>query len=292
MLHSNATRSKECYRTYNSLFTVLTDESLVDETLSHAMAAATEHGAHLDVLCLGVDRSQSGYYYAGASAIVLQETIARAQEEAEAIEAKARKVLGGSALRWSVEAGVSQLADLGRHVAARARFSDMVILPQPYAEGRGAELEPVTESALFEGRTPVMVTPKKSAPVTPPARIMLGWTQSSEALGAVRAALPLLKRADLVHVVVIDPPSHGPNRSDPGGLLSQYLARHGVKVEIDVLSKTLPRVSDVMRRHVTDIDADMIVMGAYGHSRFREAILGGATRNMLETCEVPVFMAH
>lgn len=278
--------------TYNSLFTVLTDESLVDETLDHAMAAATEHEAHLDVLCLGVDRSQSGYYYAGASAIVLQETIARAQEESEAIEANARKVLGGSALRWGVEVGVSQLADLGRHVAARARFSDMVILPQPYGEGRGAELEPVTESALFEGRTPVMVTPKKSAPVTRPARIMLGWNESSEALGAVRAALPLLKRADVVHVVVIDPPSHGPNRSDPGGLLSQYLARHGVKVEIDVLSKTLPRVSDVLLRHAGDMDADMVVMGAYGHSRFREAIFGGATRYMLEQANLPVFMAH
>jgi nucleotide-binding universal stress UspA family protein len=278
--------------TYNSLFTVLTDESLVDETLAHAVAAATEHEAHLDVLCLGVDRSQSGYYYAGASAIVLQETIARAQEEAEAIEAKARKALDGSSLRWAVESGVSQLADLGRHVAARARFSDLVILPQPYGEGRGAELEPVTESALFEGRTPVLVVPQGGAVITRPKRIMLGWNESSEALGAVRAALPLLKGADVVHVVVIDPPSHGPNRSDPGGLLSQYLARHGVKVEIDVLSKTLPRVSDVLLRHASDMDADMVVMGAYGHSRFREAIFGGATRYMLEQATLPVFMAH
>ncbi|MGX0877214.1 nucleotide-binding universal stress UspA family protein [Roseovarius sp. MBR-154] len=278
--------------TYNSLFTVLTDESLVEETLDHAVAAATTHEAHLDVLCLGVDRSQSGYYYAGASAIVLQETIARAQEEAETIEAKARKFLDGSAVRWSVEAGVSQLADLGRHVAARARFSDLVILPQPYGEGRGAELEPVTESALFEGRTPVMVVPQGRAVVTRPKRVLLGWNESNEALGAVRAALPLLKGADVVHVVVIDPPSHGPNRSDPGGLLSQYLARHGVKVEIDVLSKTLPRISDVLLRHAGDMDADMVVMGAYGHSRFREAIFGGATRYMLEQATLPVFMAH
>ncbi|WP_297773138.1 universal stress protein [uncultured Roseovarius sp.] len=278
--------------TYNSLFSVLTDESLVEETLAHAVAAATEYDAHLDVLCLGVDRSQSGYYYAGASAILLQETIARAQEDAEAIEARAREVLGGSALRWSVESGVSQLADMGRHVAVRARFSDLVILPQPYGDGRGAELEPVTESALFEGRTPVLVAPSGCAPVPRPARIMLGWNESSEALGAVRAALPLLKAADVVHVVVIDPPTHGPNRSDPGGLLSQYLARHDVKVEIDVLSKTLPRVSDVLLRHAGDMDADMVVMGAYGHSRFREAIFGGATRYMLEQAKIPVFMAH
>ena len=108
----------------------------------------------------------------------------------------------------------------------------------------------------------------------------------------IRAALPLLRAAEIVHVVVIDPPVHGPNRSDPGGLLSQYLARHGVKVEIDVLSKTLPRVSDVLLRHVTDMDANMVVMGAYGHSRFREAIFGGATRYMLEQATVPVFIAH
>ncbi|MAU51844.1 MAG: universal stress protein [Roseovarius sp.] len=278
--------------TYNTLFTVLTDPALVDETLTHAIAMAEAHDAHLDVLCLGVDRSQTGYYYAGASAIVLQETIARAQQEAEEVETLARKRLDGEALRWTLDSGVSQLADLGRHVAARARFSDLVVLPQPYGAGRGAELEPVTESALFEGRTPVLVAPAGTRPVPKPGRILLGWNESSEALGATRAALPLLRAAEIVHVVVIDPPVHGPNRSDPGGLLSQYLARHGVKVEIDVLSKTLPRVSDVLLRHVTDMDADMVVMGAYGHSRFREAIFGGATRYMLEQATVPVFMAH
>ncbi|MBQ0810101.1 universal stress protein [Roseovarius sp.] len=278
--------------TYNSLFSVLTDESLVEETLTHATSMATRHDAHLDVLCLGVDRSQSGYYYSGASAIVLQETIARAQEEAAAIEAKARALLKNSSLRWGIESGVCQLADLGRHVATRARFSDLVILPQPYGKGRGAELEPVTESALFEGCTPVLIAPAGGTPVPNPGRIMVGWNESTEALGAVRAALPLLKTAEVVHVVVIDPPTHGPNRSDPGGLLSQYLSRHGVKVEIDVLAKTLPRVSDVLLRHVRDMDADMVVMGAYGHSRFREAIFGGATRYMLEQASVPVFMAH
>jgi len=278
--------------TYNSLFTVLTDPALIEETLDHAMAAARAYDAHLDVLCLGVDRSQTGYYYAGASAIVLQETIARAQNEAEEVEALARKTLEGSALRWAAESGVSQLADLGRHVAARVRFSDLVILPRPYGEGRGPELEPITESSLFEGRTPVLVAPAGAAPMPNPRRILLAWNESSEALGATRAALPLLRAAESVHVVVIDPPVHGPNRSDPGGLVSQYIARHGVKAEIDVLSKTLPRISDVLIRHAGDMDADMIVMGAYGHSRFREAIFGGATRYMLEKAPVPVFMAH
>ena len=278
--------------TYNSLFTVLTDPALVDETLTHAIAVAEASDAHLDVLCLGVDRSQTGYYYAGASAVVLQETITRAQDEATEIDGLVRARLGTETIRWAAEKGVAQLADIGRHVAARSRFSDLVTLPQPYGEGRGAELEAVTEAALFEGRTPVLVASAGQAPAPVPKRIMLGWNESPESLSAARAALPLLRAADVVHIVIIDPPSHGPNRSDPGGLLAQYLSRHSIKTEIDVLSKTLPRVSDVLLRHVTDMDADIVVMGAYGHSRFREAIFGGATRYMLEQATVPVFMAH
>ncbi len=277
---------------YKSLFSVLTDESLAGPVLSQAARLAEMNDAHLEALCMGVDRSQTGYYYAGANAMILQESIARAQEEAEAVESRAREILGPWDVRWSTENGVAQLADIGRHVAARARFSDLVVLPRPYGDNRGVELEPVLEAALFEGRTPVLVVPDEKTEVTVPKKIVLAWNESSEALSAARAALPLLKAADSVHVVVIDPPTHGPNRSDPGGLLSQYISRHGVKVEIDVLSKTMPRVSDVLLRHTKDIEAELVVMGAYGKSRFREAILGGATRYMLEQSEVPVFMAH
>lgn len=278
--------------TFNCLFSVLTDEGAVDDVLAHALAMANTHDAHLDVLCLGVDRSQAGYYYAGASAIVLQETITRAHEDSEAIEAKVKHMLEGSGIRWASECGVAQMSDLGRHVATRARFSDLAILPRPYGDGLGVELEPVTEATLFEGHTPALVVPQGSPQNPQPKRIMIGWNESIEAINAVRAAMPLLRDADEVHVVVIDPPAHGPSRSDPGGMLSQYLARHDVKVEIDVLSKTLPRVSDVIIRHATDLDADLIVMGAYGHSRFRESIFGGATRSMLEQSALPVLMAH
>jgi nucleotide-binding universal stress UspA family protein len=277
---------------FKTLFTVLTDPAFAESTLAHGIAIANVVDAHLDVLCLGVDRSQTGYYYAGANAMVLQETINRAEEEAKSVEKTAQEILTGSNIRWSTDTGVAQLADLGRHVAGRARFSDLAILPQPYGKKRGAELEPVVEAAMFEGQTPVLVVPDKGDPAPQPKTVMIGWNESAEALNAVRAALPVLKGADKVHVVIIDPPAHGPNRSDPGGMLSQYLSRHGIHVEVDVLSKTLPRVSDVLMRHAGDIQAELIVMGAYGHSRFREAILGGATRYMLEQAKLPVFMAH
>jgi nucleotide-binding universal stress UspA family protein len=108
----------------------------------------------------------------------------------------------------------------------------------------------------------------------------------------VRAALPILKESEVVNIAIINPPTHAPDRSDPGGALSQMLSRHGVHAEVAVLAKSLPRISDVIARHVSDQNADLLVMGAYGHSRFRESILGGATRNMLKMAETPVLMAH
>lgn len=278
--------------TYKSLLTVLTDDKIADAPLNHMIALAEAQDAHAEALCLGVDRTQTGYYYAGASAMVLQETLSRANAEAAELLAKANKVLGQSGVRWSAEEGIAQIADLGRHVAYRARFADLVVMPHPYGENRGAEVEPVIEAAMFDAGVPVLVVPDKGTPKPAPKTVLVAWNESRESLRAIKLALPFLAAADCVRIVVIDPPAHGPERSDPGGMLSQMLARHGAQCEIDVLSKTMPRVSDILNRHAADTDADMIVMGAYGHSRFREAILGGATRNMLEKSDVPVFMAH
>ncbi|WP_170427373.1 universal stress protein [Ruegeria arenilitoris] len=277
---------------YKSLLTVVTDAEQSKPALAQMVALADGQDAHADALCLGVDRSQAGYYYAGANALVLQETLSRANAEADELLVHTKDYLGKSGIRWSAESGVAQIADIGRHVAHRARFSDLVVLPQPYGKDRGAESEPIVEAAMFEGHAPVLVTPENATPFQRPGTILIGWNESVEAMRAIRRALPFLVQADVVRIVVIDPPRHGPDRSDPGGLLSQMLARHGAKCEIDVLSKTMTRVSDILNRHAADSEADMIVMGAYGHSRFREAILGGATRNMLEQASVPVFMAH
>ncbi|OED50404.1 universal stress protein [Rhodobacteraceae bacterium (ex Bugula neritina AB1)] len=277
---------------YKSLLTVLTAAETAAPPLAQIAALAEHFGAHADALCLGVDRTQTGYYYAGANALVLQETLARARDEAEKVQAQADATLKQAGAAFGTDNGVAQIADIGRHVAQAARFSDLVVLGQPYGEGKRAEAEPIVESALFEGRAPVLVVPDDTAPLTQPKTVLAAWNESIEAMTAIRRAMPFLQSADLVRIAVIDPPQHGPERSDPGGMLAQMLSRHGVTCEIDVLSKTLPRVSDVLNRHAADTAAELIVMGAYGHSRFREAILGGATRNMLEQAAVPVLMAH
>lgn len=277
---------------YKTLLTIVTDVAAAKAQLDAAVAVARQEDAHLDVLCMGVDRTQTGYYYAGATAFVQQETLDRAQEEAREIETAVKARLEAEDIRWSAEAVVVQIGAIATVAGLRARFADLVIMGRPYGKGRGQEIEAAIEAALFEGQVPVMIVPDGYAGTLGARRVVVAWNQSNEAMSAIRKAMPFLKAAELVDITVIDPPPHGPERSDPGGQLSQMLARHGVHAEVSVLAKTMPRVSDVLNRHVRETEADMIVMGAYGHSRFREAILGGATRHMLELAEVPVLMAH
>ena len=279
---------------FKSILTVVTNIDQAESAVKAASAITRQNDAHLDILVLGVDRTQVGYSYVGSGAVLMQAAMERAELEANEIEARVSKVLAAepSELRASVETGVTQIGLLNELIAQYARFADLVVLPKPYGRTRSGEAETVVESSLFEGNAPVLIIPEEGLPSATPRRIVIAWNQSSEAMASVRRALPLLKSADLVSVTVIDPPPHGPERSDPGGMLCQMLVRHGVKAEVSVLAKTMPRISEVLARHACDIDADMVVMGAYGHSRFREAILGGATRNTLEKTALPIFMAH
>ncbi|MGB1035312.1 MAG: universal stress protein, partial [Primorskyibacter sp.] len=117
---------------YKAILTVQTDLHHMAHILGQAEVLAGAYDAHLEALCIGVDRSQTGYYYAGASAMIVQETLGRASQEAGAMAAAAGAQLKGLAGRWAVQKGVAQLADIGRHVSQAARFADLVVLPQPY----------------------------------------------------------------------------------------------------------------------------------------------------------------
>ncbi|MEC7763076.1 MAG: universal stress protein [Pseudomonadota bacterium] len=279
-------------KAYRTITTVVTDPADLTAAFDAATRITAANEAHLDVICLGLDRTQPGFYYAGATAVVMQDSLDQAREDAVALENQVRAKLEGSTFNWSVTGLSAQMVAVNHLIALRTRFSDLVVLSQPYAKGRGQDLELISEAAMFEGDVPVLIQPDTHDLPERADRILIGWNESREALRAVKAALPFLKAASTVNIAIIDPPKHGPERSDPGGPLSQFLARHGVKAELSVLSKTMPRVADVLSRHANDIDADMIVMGAYSHSRFRESILGGATRNMLELTERPLLLTH
>jgi nucleotide-binding universal stress UspA family protein len=279
---------------YKSILTAAAATAALPHTIRAAAQVCAAYDAHLDILALGIDRMQAGYSYMGLDMASVQVALERAEKDARSVEAAALAAVQAETptLRAAVEAMTVQQAAISQVLGRRAQFADLVILPRPYGGPDEGGSEAILEAALFEGRAAVLILPENGKVVANPKHAVVAWNQSGEAMAAVRRALPMLRQANTVTICVIDPPTHGPERSDPGGLLCQMLVRHGVKAEVTVLARTLPKPSDVLLRHVVDQDADLLVMGAYGHSRLREAILGGATRDVLEHATVPVLMAH
>jgi nucleotide-binding universal stress UspA family protein len=149
--------------------------------------------------------------------------------------------------------------------------------------------ELMIESVLFEGGVPVLVVPYIGGTL-PLKNVMVAWDGSPTASRAVHAALPMLQMADKVTVVMVDTGkrTHG----EPGSDIATYLARHGLDVTIDVVPRPSGGVADAILNYVSDQNVDLVVMGGYGHSRMREFLFGGATREILASMTVPVLMAH
>ena len=139
----------------------------------------------------------------------------------------------------------------------------------------------------------MLLLPKGPVSFPDAKRVMIGWDASVEASKAVRDAIGLMKAADEVHAVLIDPvPSfegHGP---EPGADLGAYLGRHGIAAVIHRLPREGKETGEVLRRTAVDLAADLMVMGGFGHSRLRERIFGGTTTSTMKNPVVPVLMAH
>ncbi|NNE79848.1 MAG: universal stress protein [Silicimonas sp.] len=276
---------------YKTLVTMFRNPELDGAHLAAALELAEREGAHLNVLALGIERLPPETYFGGGTSILVQGAMSDALDDLAEAEAGAKAVLDNTTVPWGMQTIAAPVGSVAQVLARFAALSDLVVMPQPYGPGRNAEDVAVVEAALFSSRTPMLVMPKGASSCPDGKKIVIAWNQSTEALAAIRAALPMLKRAAEVDIAVVDP-SQADGMADPGTQLAELLSRHGVTVEISVVAKTMPKVSEVILRHIDDLGADMLVMGAYGHSRFRESILGGTTRNMLEESEVPVLMAH
>jgi nucleotide-binding universal stress UspA family protein len=277
---------------YRTLLTVIYSSEACAAQIAAGAQLARRLDAHLDILCLGIDEVQVGYYFAGADAVLQQTSIAMAREKAEALQSAAEAAVVAEDVRWSAQAMVTQFGVLTEVVARAAMFSDLVVQPLPLGDLGGDAAVAIVEAALFAGQSPVLLLPAAELSPEFPRRAVVGWNSGVEAMSAVRAALPALKLAGSASVAMIDPPVRAADQSAPGQRLCTMLDRHGIRAEVALLPKTKPRVSDVLMDHVEGQDADLLVTGAYGHSRFREAILGGATRELMSRARVPLLMAH
>lgn len=181
----------------------------------------------------------------------------------------------------------------GMGISMQARYADLVIIsqtdPDEFLPRRRADF---TDYVVLNAPRPVLVVPLGAIPATLGQRITVAWNGSAEAVRAIASALPLLQRAQRVDVVVFDAGTnanlHG---DDPGADIALYLARHGVPVELSCAVAGIDEAASLLS-FAAKKDADLIVMGAYGHSRFREILLGGMTRGALASSDIPLWMSH
>jgi nucleotide-binding universal stress UspA family protein len=186
------------------------------------------------------------------------------------------------------DAGSSTVA---RVVTRQARTADLVIASQTASDWKGSlDLDIADRLALESGR-PVLIIPNTGAHPPIPKRIVVGWTDRREATRAAFDALPLLRRADKVTVVEIDP-EPGQAATESRTALCATLTHHGVTCEAETAVSRHGNAGDALLAYCERTRADFLVMGCYGHSRLREFVLGGATRHLLAGMTLPVLMSH
>ena len=263
-----------------------------DRDLQTAIGLCQETGAHLSVLVVALAAPPPiGEYAAVVSDAWLEEREAdmnRLRETAAKMTAR----LADTDISADVDSTYSEIAWADEVIGRRARYADLTVLGPDLLTG--ADLRNAALSgALFESAKPVLIVPEGRAPTLRPKRVLVAWDSRPEAVRAVREALDLLAGAEDVRVVLVDPQASDlGNGPEPGADIATYLTRHGVKVSVDRLPSSGQSVATVLKQHATDMDADLIVMGGYGHSRLRERIFGGVTRSMLDEPVLPMLMAR
>ncbi len=248
--------------------------------------------AHLSVLVMALAAPPPiGEYAAVMSDGWMQER----QADQRHLKARTEEIsafVAASPVSGDVVSDYTEVSWADEMIGRRARYADLT-LAGPELLASETLRQKIIEGALFWSGKPLLLAPENTQPSLNPKRILVAWDTRIEATRAVREALDLLAAADEVHLAIVDPVEgerfHG---EEPGADVASFLARHGVKVTIDRLPSGNHSVADVLRRHAVDTGAEMLVMGAYGHSRLRERIFGGVTRSMLENPPLPVFLAR
>ncbi len=268
--------------------------------LAAALSVARQFSAHVDVMHVRADpRTMIPYIGEGMSGVLVEEMMASAEQQATERAARARKLFDD----WRAQEGLplaEQPGDgpgcawvelVGRAdvmVARRGRLADLIVVSRPSGEDVAATATETLEAALLESGRPLLVAAAAPAE-TLGRRIAIAWNGSAEAARAVGAALPLLADAGSVSVIAVGdtaPPEAG------GDALVAYLARHAIEARLNSVEAGGAPVGKTLLAEAEGARADLLVMGAYTHSRLRELVFGGVTREVLGAADLPVLMAH
>jgi nucleotide-binding universal stress UspA family protein len=223
----------------------------------------------------------------GMSGAMVEQMMSAMAQTVESRAAKAREAYqqvcasAGIAAVWRESTG--RETDI---VASAGRLVDLIIIGRPDAETE-TPLAATLDAALFDTGRPVLVAPS-TAPAAVGSRVLIAWNGSAQAARVVAGALPFLRQAEQVTVVTVGEIGRSPSATD----LVAYLGRHDVRATHAALAADHNPVGAVLLKHAKQVQADLLVIGAYGHSRLREMILGGATRDVLGVADVALLMAH
>lgn len=253
-----------------------------------AAAIAREHGAHLvGAAMTGISR----YIFHGSNVDItrtvldtqLQLLVDGANAALKRFEAIAAGLEGVSFEKRLVD------DDDGPGLAVQARYADLVVVSQSDPGIPLTRIAPdLPAYVMLHSACPVLITPFSGAPAAVGTHPLVAWDESVQSSRAVASAVPLLQRARKASLVVFNA---GLEPLLAGADIALYLARHGVNVEV-LREETDNEIGFALLELAGRLGADLLVMGGYGHARFREVVLGGVTQTMLTNMTIPVLMSH
>ena len=259
--------------------------------LDIAAELARQHGAHLtalQVIDVALPVMAMGD---GGGGAVIAELMEQMRQSALAAGVKLKVAFEAALAREGIMGEWRQVEGTTQEILAlHGRYADLLVLGQDDPESDSAGL---LEAMVFDCGQPVLAIPFAGSFKTIGKRVLVGWNASREASRALHDALPLIAKAETATVFLANPKRGlGGHGEEPGADIARHLARHGMKVEVAMAIADDVPDSALLLNHASDMGADLLVMGAYGHSRLREFILGGMTRSLLREMTVPVLLSH
>lgn len=273
---------------YKTIVVHVDDSAAMEARLRAAAQLANLHEAHL-VGSAATGLSWPAYaLLTGSMAVApieeFNEMCAGARASLRAFAERARQLGVASSEERLVE------DEHGRALLLQSRYADLVVTSQD--TGARDTARGLPQYVALHGARPVLAVPPGYAGEPLLDEIVAGWDGSLQATRAIAAALPLLKRAASVRLALVNAEREsGLHGDEPGADMALYLARHGVRVDV-VLEQTRAPIGEALLGMAQAYGAGLLVSGAFGHSRYREMVLGGVTRVLLEKSPVPVLVAH
>lgn len=275
---------------YQDILVHVDDGEAMPARVAMALELAQRFGAHLTGVYVDPGLALPTLIDVPISPSLVEALEEEHQQRRKRAEEQFNKAVDGATTgtEWRLAEG-----ELASTLARHARYADLVVLGQEGADDQKMVVGGLPDTVVLTCGRPALVMPYVGTSVPPGKNIIVAWNGSREAARAVNDALPLLIAADKVEVMCVNPAAGEEEDADlPGADVCLHLARHGVKAEAQELVASDVEVGDLLLSRAADHGADLIVMGAYGHARWREVVLGGVTRQLLEEMTVPVLMSH